>query len=59
MESGANALYDFELLLFWDGRLGQGHGVLIFLMTHGGLGTCYNVRVENLGFDDSNPRMDM
>jgi hypothetical protein len=32
MESGANALHDFGALFFWDVRLGQDHGVLVFLM---------------------------
>jgi hypothetical protein len=35
------------------------HGVLVFLMIHGGLGACDDARVEDLGFEDSNPRMDM
>jgi hypothetical protein len=33
--------------------------VIVFLMFHGGLGVCVDARVEDLGFEDSNPRMDM
>jgi hypothetical protein len=33
--------------------------VIVFLMFHGGLGACVDARVEDLGFEDSNPRMDM
>jgi hypothetical protein len=31
----------------------------LFRMFHGGLGTCVDARVEDLGFEDSNPLMDM
>jgi hypothetical protein len=33
--------------------------VIVSLMFHGGLGACVDARVEGLGFEDSNPRMDM
>jgi hypothetical protein len=33
--------------------------VIVFLMFHGGLGACVDANVEDLGFGDSNPRMDM
>ena len=33
--------------------------VIVALMLHGGLGACVNARVEDLGFEDSNLRMDM
>jgi hypothetical protein len=33
--------------------------VIVFLMFHRGLGACDDARVEGLGFEDSNPRMDM
>jgi hypothetical protein len=36
-------LHGFGALLFWDVRIGQGHGVIIFLVVHGGLGSCINV----------------
>jgi hypothetical protein len=32
---------------------------IVFLMFHGGLGACVDARVEDLGFKESNPRMDM
>jgi hypothetical protein len=32
--------------------------IIVFLMFHGGLGACFDVIVEQLGFEDSNPRMD-
>jgi hypothetical protein len=32
---------------------------IVLLMFHGGLGACVDARVEDLGFEDSNPRMDM
>ena len=32
---------------------------IVLLMFHGGLGACVDTRVEDLGFEDSNPRMDM
>lgn len=57
MECGANMLHGFGALLFWDVRIGQGHGVIIFLVVHGGLGSCNDARVEHLVFEDSNPRM--
>jgi hypothetical protein len=33
--------------------------IIVFLMFHGGLGACVDARVEDLGFGDSNPRMDI
>jgi hypothetical protein len=33
--------------------------VIVSLMFHGDLGPSLDARVEDLGFDDSNPRMDM
>jgi len=30
-----------------------------FLMFHGGLGICVNARVEDLRFENSNPKMNM
>ena len=32
---------------------------IALLMFRGGLGACVDARVEDLGFEDSNPRMDM
>jgi hypothetical protein len=33
--------------------------VIVSLMFHGGLGACDDARVEDLGFEDLNPRMGM
>jgi hypothetical protein len=33
--------------------------IIVSLMFHGGLGTCVDGRVEDLGFEDSKPEMDM
>jgi hypothetical protein len=59
MENRANALHGFGALLFWDVWLGQDHEVLVFLIIHGDLGAYDDARVEDLGFEDSNPRMDI
>jgi hypothetical protein len=59
MESGANTLHGFGSLFLWDVRLGKDHGVLVLLMICGGLDACDDARVEDLGFGDSNPKMDM
>jgi hypothetical protein len=59
MESGTNTLYGFGTLFVWDVKLGKDHGVIVFLMLHGGLGACHDARMEDLGFEDSNQRMDM
>jgi hypothetical protein len=32
--------------------------VIVSLISHRGLGACVDERVEGLGFEDSNPRMD-
>jgi len=32
--------------------------IIISLMFHGGLGSCFDARAEDLGFEDSNPKMD-
>ena len=46
----------FESLLLWYVRLGKYHRVHVFLMLHGSLNAYDDVRVEELGFEDSNPR---
>jgi hypothetical protein len=33
--------------------------VIVSLMFCGGLGACFDARVEDLGFEDSNPKMNM
>jgi hypothetical protein len=58
-KSGANALHYFLALFFWDVRQGKDHGGLEFLIIHGGIGACDDARVEDLGFEESNPKMDM
>jgi hypothetical protein len=35
------------------------NSVIVSFMFHGGLGTCIDAKVEDLGFEDSNPRMGM
>ena len=48
----------FGYLFLWYVRLGKYHRVLVFLMLHGSLDANYDdVIVEELGFEDSNPRI--
>ena len=56
MEGRFNTLYVFGYLLLWYVRLGKYHRVIVFLMLHGILDAYDDVRVEKLGFEDSNPR---
>ena len=46
----------FGSLFLWYVRLGKYHRVIVFLMLHGILDAYDDVRVEELGFEDSNPR---
>ena len=46
----------FGSLFLWYVGLGKYHRVLGFLMLHGSLDSYDDVRVEELGFEDSNPR---
>ena len=57
MESRFNTLYVFGSLFLWYVRLGKYHRVIVFLMLHGDLYAYDDVRVEELGFEDSNPRI--
>ena len=45
----------FVSLFLWYVRLGKYHRALVFLMIHGSLDAYDDVRVEELGFEDSNP----
>ena len=56
MDSRSNTLYVFGSLFLWCVRLGKYHRVIVFLMLHGIIDAYDDVRVEELGFDDSNPR---
>ena len=56
MDSRFNTLDVFGSLFLWYVRLGKYHRVLVFLMLHGIRGSYDDVRVEELGFEDSNPR---
>ena len=47
----------FGSLFLWYVRLGKSHRVLVFLMLHGSIDAYDDVRVEELGFEDSNPRI--
>ena len=46
----------FGSLFLWYVRLGKYHRVLVFLMLHGILDAYHDVRVEELGFEDSKNR---
>ena len=46
----------FVSLFLWYVKLGKYHRVLVFLILHRSLDDYDDVRVEELGFDDSNPR---
>jgi hypothetical protein len=48
MESGSNAFHDFGALFFWDVRLEKDHGVLVFLIIHGGPSVFDDARTEDL-----------
>ena len=56
MESRFNTLYFFGYLFLWYVRIGKYHWVIVFLMICGSLDAYDDVRVEELGFEDSNPR---
>ena len=46
----------FGSLFLWYVRLGKYHRFFIFLMIHGIIDAYDDIRVEVLGFEDSNPR---
>ena len=55
-DHGETSLMSFELGVM--PCLGE-ELVIVALMCHGGLGACVDARVEDLGFEESSPRMDM
>ena len=57
MESRFNTLYVFGSLFLWYVRIGKYHRAIVFLILHGIIDAYDDVRVEELGFEDSNPRI--
>ena len=57
MESRCNTLYVFGSLFLLYVSLGKYHRVIVFLMLHGSIDAYDDVRVEELGFENSKPRI--